>query len=224
MRNVWIIAHREYIERIRTRGFLITTVMIPLVIAGFAFGSTFLAARANTNLHIAVVSNDPQLAGELRDELERQQAQSSGSTEKTSTPAAMASKPMKITVDGVLPSLKTKQSLEHDLDAGRLDGYLWVSGENARQAYSFTPRRSNMRAVEGALASALERLEAERIARQPQIDLFAAAPDAGAAPDPAGVANSALEDAVAALDPDILSPREALEALYRLKALHPERS
>jgi len=158
MRNVWIIAHREYMERIRTRGFLITTVMIPLVIAGFAFGSTFLAARANTNLHIAVVSNDPQLAGELRDELERQQAQSSGSTEKTSTPAAMASKPMKITVDGVLPSLKAKQSLEHDLDAGRLDGYLWVSGENARQTYSFTPRRSNMRAVEGALASALEKI------------------------------------------------------------------
>jgi DNA mismatch repair protein MutS len=72
--------------------------------------------------------------------------------------------------------------------------------------------------------AALERLEAERIARQPQIDLFAAAPEAGAAPDPGGVANSALEDAVAALDPDILSPREALEALYRLKALHPERS
>jgi len=72
--------------------------------------------------------------------------------------------------------------------------------------------------------AALERLEAERIARQPQIDLFAAAPEAGAAPDRGGVANSALEDAVAALDPDILSPREALEALYRLKALHPERS
>ena len=37
------------------------------------------------------------------------------------------------------------------------------------------------------------------------------------------VANSALEDAVAALDPDMLSPREALDALYRLKALHRDR-
>jgi DNA mismatch repair protein MutS len=33
------------------------------------------------------------------------------------------------------------------------------------------------------------------------------------------VANSALDEAVAALDPDMLSPREALDALYRLKAL-----
>jgi DNA mismatch repair protein MutS len=75
--------------------------------------------------------------------------------------------------------------------------------------------------------AALERLEAERIARQPQIDLFAApgTAAAGALPatapvDPPGVEDSALDQAVAALDPDMLTPREALDALYRLKALH----
>ena len=67
---------------------------------------------------------------------------------------------------------------------------------------------------------ALEGLEAERVARQPQIDLFAAAPESA---DPPGTAHapepSALAAAVAELDPDMLSPREALEALYRLRAL-----
>ena len=81
--------------------------------------------------------------------------------------------------------------------------------------------------------SALEHLEAERIARQPQTDLFAGAAasagDAAAADDTgklaaALVANSALGEAVAALDPDILTPREALDALYRLKALHRDTS
>jgi DNA mismatch repair protein MutS len=81
--------------------------------------------------------------------------------------------------------------------------------------------------------NALEHLEAERIARQPQIDLFAgaaaAAADAAADDDsekrgPASVANSALGEAVAALDPDILTPREALDALYRLKALQRDTS
>ncbi|MEO8835239.1 MAG: DNA mismatch repair protein MutS, partial [Caldimonas sp.] len=74
--------------------------------------------------------------------------------------------------------------------------------------------------------AALERLEAERAARQPQIDLFAALPaDAGAAAatgERPSVAHSALDDAVEALDPDMLTPREALDALYRLKALHRE--
>jgi DNA mismatch repair protein MutS len=70
--------------------------------------------------------------------------------------------------------------------------------------------------------AALEQLEAERSARQPQIDLFAATDGPAAAASPLAseaVPNSALVDAVAALQPDMLTPREALDALYRLKAL-----
>ena len=73
--------------------------------------------------------------------------------------------------------------------------------------------------------AALEHLEAERIARQPQIDLFAGAATSADAAVDAGensVNHSALGEAVAALDPDMLTPREALDALYRLKALHRE--
>jgi DNA mismatch repair protein MutS len=61
--------------------------------------------------------------------------------------------------------------------------------------------------------AALEALEAQQRDAQAQVDLFApAAPVQPATPSP-------LEDAVADLDPDSLSPREALEALYRLKKL-----
>jgi DNA mismatch repair protein MutS len=70
--------------------------------------------------------------------------------------------------------------------------------------------------------AALERLEAERSARDAQVDLFAATgepgPVAGEAPVP-DVASTRLAAAVDALDPDMLTPRDALEALYRLKAL-----
>ncbi|MDP1690518.1 MAG: DNA mismatch repair protein MutS [Burkholderiaceae bacterium] len=60
---------------------------------------------------------------------------------------------------------------------------------------------------------ALEALEANQRATDLQIDLFAAAlPAAMATPSP-------IEDALSDLDPDSLTPREALEALYRLKQL-----
>ena len=59
----------------------------------------------------------------------------------------------------------------------------------------------------------LEALQAKADAGQAQVDLFAPPPSA-AAPEP-----SALELALAAIDPDKLSPREALDALYRLQAL-----
>jgi DNA mismatch repair protein MutS len=61
---------------------------------------------------------------------------------------------------------------------------------------------------------ALEALEAASQAGDLQVDLFAAPP----APPPA-TAPSALDDALEMIDPDRLTPREALEALYRLKSL-----
>ncbi|MFZ5506025.1 MAG: DNA mismatch repair protein MutS [Pseudomonadota bacterium] len=58
----------------------------------------------------------------------------------------------------------------------------------------------------------LQQLEASRINAGPQADLFAPAPP----PEPP---SHAAVDALAALDPDSLSPREALDALYALKKL-----
>ena len=62
----------------------------------------------------------------------------------------------------------------------------------------------------------LEALEAKAAAAQAQVDLFAPAPAAAAA-EP-----SRVEAALRALDPDALSPKEALDALYRLASLLPK--
>ncbi len=62
----------------------------------------------------------------------------------------------------------------------------------------------------------LEALEAKAQAGAAQVDLFAPPPAAPAAEA------SAVERALAALEPDSLTPREALEALYRIKQLHTE--
>jgi DNA mismatch repair protein MutS len=62
----------------------------------------------------------------------------------------------------------------------------------------------------------LESLEAQQQAADTQIDLFAAP-----APPPEREF-SAVESALSSINPDILSPKEALDALYRLKALQEE--
>jgi len=62
----------------------------------------------------------------------------------------------------------------------------------------------------------LEALEAKAQAGAAQVDLFAP-PPAAAMPEP-----SAVERALAALDPDSLTAREALQALYQLKQLQIE--
>ena len=66
-------------------------------------------------------------------------------------------------------------------------------------------------AVIRAAKRKLQELEDQSLQRGPQTDLFAAAPSA---PEP--VRHPAL-DTLESIDPDALSPREALEVLYRLK-------
>jgi DNA mismatch repair protein MutS len=66
--------------------------------------------------------------------------------------------------------------------------------------------------------SALEALERSASGTQAQVDLFASPPASAAAAAPALEA-SRVEQALQAIEPDRLSPREALDALYRLKQL-----
>jgi DNA mismatch repair protein MutS len=69
----------------------------------------------------------------------------------------------------------------------------------------------------------LARLEAQALDTTPQLDLFALpcaeAEEDDAADAPAPAASSELLDALAGIDPDALTPREALERLYQLKRL-----
>ncbi|APW44882.1 DNA mismatch repair protein MutS [Rhodoferax saidenbachensis] len=59
----------------------------------------------------------------------------------------------------------------------------------------------------------LEALESQASESQAQVDLFAAPPATET------IAASAMDSAVAALNPDAMSPRDALEAIYQLKGL-----
>ena len=39
MHNVWLIAKREYLERIRAKSFLLMTILIPLLMGGLVYGA-----------------------------------------------------------------------------------------------------------------------------------------------------------------------------------------
>jgi ABC-2 type transport system permease protein len=69
MRNILLIARREYMEQIRGRAFKISTVALPLLIAALLFFSSTMARKANTGRHIAIVAEDAALANEVRQQL-----------------------------------------------------------------------------------------------------------------------------------------------------------
>jgi ABC-2 type transport system permease protein len=145
MHKVWLIARREYIERICTRGFLVTTIMIPLILGGLIFSSVFVTSKSVSEAHIAVVSSDTQLALDLQSQLQPQ-------------PATRRANQTLYTIDPMGIGPDTRTLLDQELTSGDLDGYLWITPAATpaqRPTFTFTPRSNEQDNLRGTLASAL---------------------------------------------------------------------
>ncbi|MFP5233134.1 MAG: ABC transporter permease [Acidobacteriota bacterium] len=139
--NIWLIARREYVERIRTKGFLIATILIPTLMGGGMFGAAELAAKSKTAAHIAVLASQPQPAQDLSYELEHG---------KDST----------MTVE-ILPLSTSHAALDQKMKDKQLDGYLVIkpaTEPSQRPAFDFTPRSTADIATTTAIQEALHRV------------------------------------------------------------------
>ena len=152
MHNVWLIAKREYLERVRTKAFLISTILIPVLMGGGIFGSIVSGSRAKSTSHITVVSEDQQLATDLQAELQ-------------------SGKDSRMTVDVISPgNSATRATLDAMLSDKQIDGYLWITpaaNPGERPSFSFTPRSAADISTKGVVSSALRTvLMRERLAHQ----------------------------------------------------------
>ncbi len=117
MRNIWLIARREYLERIRTKSFIVMTVLLPAIMAAVAFGGSLLGGgKSKPAAHIIVVTQDVQLGMNLQSELEAQ-------------------KQATITADLISPpGSDTRDRLNREVTSRDLDGYLWVTSSSSSPA------------------------------------------------------------------------------------------
>src|SRR5271168_2917347 len=116
MHEALLIARREYLERVRSRAFRVSTVLIPLAFA-FIFGMGSLSGRlAGGARHIVVASNDVVLAESERAEL-----------------MGVRSGPQ-LSVELRAPITEAElQLLNAEVQDKRIDGYLWLKLGPTRQ-------------------------------------------------------------------------------------------
>src|SRR6266436_1015582 len=119
MHNVWLVAKREYLERIRAKSFLIMTILIPLLMGGLVYGAALANGRSGSNLHIAVVTQVPKFGADLKSELE--------STKHVDSNRESARQGV-TKVDVISPPASdTRVNLDNRLRDRKLDGYIWVT-------------------------------------------------------------------------------------------------
>src|SRR4051812_29709420 len=70
-RNMWLIAKREYLERVKTKAFLILTILTPVLILLFGVGpSAIMMSKTNGVKRLMVVAPEANLAASVKKNLE----------------------------------------------------------------------------------------------------------------------------------------------------------
>src|SRR5260370_32577652 len=72
MRNTSLVIRREYLERVRTKAFLISTVLVPIFMLAVTVGPQKLAMMKTSGSHvIVVVASTPEFGDAFQQQLNR---------------------------------------------------------------------------------------------------------------------------------------------------------
>lgn len=130
MRNTWIILKREYIERVRTRSFLILTLLLPGIMTVLMALPAKLAMMGQKAQHIVIVTSNQSLGETVRQQL----LSAPSADEDTSDAGAESSSKQKpddqyvIDIDAN-PTEVERTALRDKVSARSIDGYLWLSDD-----------------------------------------------------------------------------------------------
>jgi ABC-2 type transport system permease protein len=108
MRNMWLVARREYLEQVRGRAFKMTTFGVPAIFAAIIGIGYVSSLGLGAGKHLAIASNDPLLASEIKGQL-------------------VGDKDAKAKVDVIAPATPIdRQDLVSEVQNKKIDGFLWV--------------------------------------------------------------------------------------------------
>jgi ABC-2 type transport system permease protein len=130
MHNTFIIAKREYLERVRSRSFVIMTFFIPLLMFGVTVVPTLLMNKgSNEAKHMVVVAGDRDTAEMIRSRIEQRQEKSNDKA-NAEVKTRRGLPPTHFTVEvSTNTSDSARAALTKKVKDKELDGFLWATPE-----------------------------------------------------------------------------------------------
>lgn len=155
MHNILIIAKREYLERVRSRSFVIMTILIPVLMFGAVGGPALLMTRTgNETKRMVVVSPDRDTAEMIRSRIEQRQDEKKAET-KPSTKRNLP--PTNFTVEIITEATDAERAaLTAKVNKKELDGFLWATPDAiAAKKLDFVTRDTSSFIDNGLLGQAV---------------------------------------------------------------------
>jgi ABC-2 type transport system permease protein len=140
MRNIFLIAKREYLEQIHGRAFIFSTVLVPLLIVALLGWSYITNRKATAGIHVAIATDSAPLANAIRRQM-------------------LDDKDAHFTVDVAAPaSEQDRVALRNKVQSKAIDGVLAISTSSSGETKAtYTSLSSGGFTDTGRLWNALNR-------------------------------------------------------------------
>ncbi len=142
LKNVFLIARREYLERVRAKSFLIMTVLIPSILGMIIFFMAMMGRSMGSGQHIAVITDNPRFAADLQAEF-------------TNSPGTK--QPVVDVYSPTEPGIRARLDGELKSKGANLDGYLAVTPAltaGGRPTFEWVPKVQSDVITRGRVADA----------------------------------------------------------------------
>jgi ABC-2 type transport system permease protein len=172
--KVRVLTKREYLSRIKTKGFWISTVAVPLLFAALGVLPALVMSKTTTEHALVVVDETGRLGEGLARRLAREVAREAAEEEAEGAPEQVAEEtlgegPVRFDVTVTAPAPpgeargSQRQELERRVLEGEIDAWVWISEEGlARDRVEYHAESvSNFvtqEVLEGALSEEVRRL------------------------------------------------------------------
>jgi ABC-2 type transport system permease protein len=192
---MFLIARREYLERVRSKAFLFMTIFIPALMFGAAVLPTLLITKVHGGVkHLVIATADPKIGESIREELGKtpQKEEQANPTSQRNVPGSTFS----VDVDTNVSEAERK-ALAEKVKLKQLDGVIWAAPDAlASRKMDFITRDTSSFidtiGIQQGIGAALRRqslkskgLTDQDIASALQsVDLTAQSPYGVGAPDP----------------------------------------
>ncbi|HEX5733206.1 MAG TPA: ABC transporter permease [Blastocatellia bacterium] len=161
MKKIWVIIKREYLIRVRTKAFIIGTIISPLLMLALILLPAFLATRGGGARHVSVIdqSNDPTLFEAIK-----QRAEATATTDNTggSGRARFANTRYELSKITIQPGENVedvKARLSNEVKEDSDEAYVVLPGgvlDNAEpEYYTKNPSDPAIRGIEQAISTAV---------------------------------------------------------------------
>lgn len=128
MRNTWLIIKREYVERVRTRSFLVLTLLLPAIMTALMALPAKLASMGAKAQHLVIVTSNQQFGDAVRHELMAAPLADEDDDADNSEKSARQKPEDQYIIDVDTNETESERAALRDkINSRAIDGYLWLS-------------------------------------------------------------------------------------------------